>query len=204
MRDMGTSGGYYIACGADRIFAEPTTWTANIGVLLPRISLAKLGEKYGIEDQTVVATGATFKNAGSLFKDDSPEQVAYWQGLADQAFDVFKNVVMQGRKLDAATVNKLADGQVRTGIDALKLKWIDDDGYLDDAIGAAEKQAGLTKARVLRYERHPSFFEALAGGSSSSKSQMVQAKVGGIDLGVDQNVLQHLMSSRPMYLWRGQ
>ena len=59
MGSMATSGGYYAACGADYIFAQPTTITGNIGVLAPRFNFSKLMEKYGVEETTIVATGAT-------------------------------------------------------------------------------------------------------------------------------------------------
>ena len=68
MASLATSGGYYAACGADYVFAQPTTFTGNIGVLMPRYNFSKLMEKYGVEETTIVSTGAKFKNAGSSFR----------------------------------------------------------------------------------------------------------------------------------------
>ena len=65
MGGLTASGGYYIACAADALYAQPTTLTGNIGVLLPQYNVSKLFDKWGIEENTIVSQGATFKNAGS-------------------------------------------------------------------------------------------------------------------------------------------
>jgi protease-4 len=203
MREMATSGGYFVACAADRVFAEQTTWTGNIGVLIPRISLVKLGEKYGIEDATVVSTGSNFKHVGSMWKQDTAEQQVYLQGLADEAAAVFKNVVMQGRKMDAATVSKVADGQVYTGSKALALKLVDDIGTLDDALAAAAKHLGLTGPQIVQYSLRPSFFDALAGGNRQG-NDLFGIKSGNLDVSVDSELIKQLGGAgRPMYLWQG-
>ncbi|MBC7783806.1 MAG: signal peptide peptidase SppA [Burkholderiales bacterium] len=201
--ELGTSGGYYVSCAADQVFAQRTTWTGNIGVLIPRINLAKLGEKYGIEDQTVTSTGATFKNAGSPLKSDTPEQTAYWQGLTDEAFAVFKSVVMTGRKLDQATVDRIANGKVYTGNEALKLKLVDSIGNLEDAVGAAAARAGVSRPHVVRLERHLSFMEALSG-EEKSESALGSIRVGNTEVKLDQRLLDNIISPRPLYLWSGQ
>ncbi len=205
MGGLATSGGFYIACAADHVVAQRTTWTGNIGVLLPRYSLAKLAEKYGIEDTTIKSTGTPFKDAGSMFKDDTPAQTAYWQGLADEAFVVFKNVVQKGRKLDAKTVDEIANGKVYTGPEALKLKLVDSIGYLDQAISDARTRAGLTgsaSSRVVKYSRAASMWDAISG--ESGQSSMVKAKVGQIEIGIDQRTINEMLSPRPLYLWRGE
>jgi protease-4 len=200
MGEMATSGGYYIACAADRVYAHRTTWTGNIGVLLPRLSLAKLGDKYGIEDQTIASTGADFKDAGSMWKNDTPEETAYWQGLADEAFVLFKQVIVDGRRLDPAVVDSIANGKVYSGDQAKKLKLIDDVGTVDDAIAAAANQVNVTRPHVVRYERTTGFLEALGGQTSQPKR--VSTSVGGMDISVDQSLLESWFAHKPMYLWR--
>ena len=74
MASLATSGGYYAACGADHVVAQPTTFTGNIGVLMPRYNFSKLMEKYGVEETTIVSQGAPFKNAGSSFRPEVPEE----------------------------------------------------------------------------------------------------------------------------------
>lgn len=205
MSGLATSGGYYIACAADKVYAERTTWTGNIGVLLPRYNLSKLGEKYGIEDATIKSTGADFKDAGSLFKPDTPEQTAYLQDLADKAFAVFKKVVAEGRKLDPATVDRIANGKVYSGEEAARLKLVDAVGYEQDAIDAAKSLAGLTgvSAKVVKYERTHSIFDSLGGGSRQS-SQLGKAQLGPGGLSVDPATVREWLAPRPMYFWSGQ
>ena len=98
MGGMATSGGYYVACGADYIFAQPATMTANIGVIFPRFNVSELIKKYGVEETTIVASGCDFKNAGSMFKPEDEKGQAYLQGLVDATFTQFKKVVNDGRK----------------------------------------------------------------------------------------------------------
>ncbi len=203
MSELGTSGGYYVACAADQVFAQKTTWTGNIGVLMPRISLNKLAEKWGIEDQTISSTGAEFKHAGSTFKDPSPEQRAYWQGLIDDAFEIFKGVVVTGRKLDKATVDKLANGKVYSGSDALKLKLVDSLGNLDDAIAAAGAKAAIAKPHVVRLEKHQSFVERLSGGTDASEGKFASVKLGDTEIKIDSSIAENVLSPRPLYLWCG-
>src|SRR4051812_7799816 len=96
MASLATSGGYYAACGGDYVFAQPTTFTGNIGVLMPRYNFSKLMEKYGVEETTIVSSGATFKNAGSSFNPENAEEKKNMQELADNAFTQIKDVVTTG------------------------------------------------------------------------------------------------------------
>jgi protease-4 len=203
MGALATSGGYYIACAADQIVAQRTTWTGNIGVLLPRYNFSKLANQYGVEDTTIKSTGADFKDAGSPLKPDTAEQTAYFQKLADDAFVVFKDVVGRGRSLDAETVRQVANGKVYSGADALNLKLVDAVGYLDDAIDLAEQKANLSgsKPRAIRYEKKVGLFEAI-GRSSAESSKLTLPAGGGVS--IDRSVIDELLSPRPLYLWRGQ
>lgn len=204
MGALATSGGYYVACAGDRIVAQRTTWTGNIGVLLPRYNVSKLAEQYGVEDTTIESSGSDFKDAGSPFKPDTPEQRAYFQNLADDAFAIFKSVVGTGRSLDAAAVDRVASGKVFSGADALDLKLVDVVGYLDDAIDLAVTQAGLSgKPQVWRFERNVGLFESL-GRSSAQAASRVGLNVSGTNLSIDRAVIDDLLTPRPMYLWRGQ
>jgi protease-4 len=98
MAGLAASGGYYVACPADYIFAQPTTLTGNIGVLMPQYNVHELFEKWGIKETTVESTGAPFKNAGSMFQAENAEHRKYIQDIADKAFAQFKDVVAKGRQ----------------------------------------------------------------------------------------------------------
>jgi protease-4 len=207
MASLATSGGYYAACGGDHVFAQPTTFTGNIGVLMPRYNFSKLMEKYGVEETTIVSTGATFKNAGSSFRPESPEEKQYMQGLADSAFAQFKTVVTNGRSSKLkAKLEDVANGKVFTAADALTLGLIDQVGYLEDAQAYATKTAGLTGPTIVRYQDPPTFMQLLM----SSRSALPALAAGGdgrspaVNVTIDQRLLHEMSTPRPLYLWRGQ
>ena len=142
MGGMATSGGYYAACAGDHLFAEETTLTGNIGVLLPGFNFSKLMDKWGIADQTIVSTGAIYKNAGSMFAPSSEKDREYLQGIADSAFTRFKEVVRTGRGSNLkGDINAIADGRVYVAHQALDAGLVDEIGYLDEAIQYATKAA---------------------------------------------------------------
>jgi protease-4 len=212
MASLATSGGYYAACGADHVIAQPTTFTGNIGVLMPRYNFSKLMEKYGVEETTIVSTGATFKNAGSSFRPESPEEKAYMQQLADSAFVQFKKVVTQGRNSKLkGDIEEIANGKVYTAEGALGLGLIDQIGYLSDAQAVAQAQAGLGNPTVVQYQEPPSLMNLLM---SSNRTGVAGALLsgraggnggpGGVNVTIDANLLHELSTPRPMYLWRGQ
>jgi protease-4 len=200
MGSMATSGGYYTACGADYIFAQPTTITGNIGVLFPRFNFARLMEKYGVEETTIVATGSTFKNAGSSFAEETPEEKAYWQGLIDQAYGRFKTVVQAGRgQRLAGSMAEIANGKAYTADEALALGLIDQKGYADDAYVYAARQAKLGQPRVTRYEQPAGFLDRIL--SSKSNAGGAGASAGGVNVTVDATLLEQLSTPRLLYLW---
>ena len=205
MGALATSGGYYVACAADQIVAQRTTWTGNIGVLFPRYNVAELAARYGVKDSTLKSTGATFKDAGSPLKEETPEERAYWQHLLDTAFDEFKGVVAAGRNLSPDVVDRIANGQVYNGPDALKLKLVDAIGYEDDAIDLAATKAGLAASgpQAVRYDRTHGFLESIGGGSGQFHGGAVDLNVGGATVSVDRAFLSDLMNPRAMYLWQG-
>jgi len=170
MKRMAASGGYYIAMGAGlegKIFAEPTTWTGSIGVIIPRYDLRKLAEKFGVESDPL-KTGK-FKDALSPFRELSPEERDVWDGILDDAFQRFLHVVADNRKnLDYAGVKKLATGQIYTATDAQKVHGlVDEIGYEDDAIDSLEEllrpKLGVEEFRVVTYAFQPTLIEILAG-----------------------------------------
>lgn len=200
MGGLATSGGYYVACATSHIVAQRTTLTGNIGVLLPRYDASQLMNKIGVRENTVESTGSPFKNAGSMFTTDTPEETAYFQSLIDEAFVQFKSVVRDGRQgklkeeLDA-----IANGKVYSGPEAMKLGLVDQVGYLTDAIIHASSVAGLSNPTVIRYEKTPSFSDLILGAQGSARPA-----APGVTVHVSPEVLSQLQTPRLMYLWRGQ
>jgi protease-4 len=205
MGSMATSGGYYLACAADYIVAQPTTITVNIGVLMPRYNLAELADKWGVKDSTVKSSGSPYKDAGSMLRAETPEERAYFQTLIDQTYTQFKSVVKSGRGKQIAaaksTVDEVADGRALIAADAMAKGLVDQIGYLDDATSYAASLKGLTKPTVVKFEERPTLMDMF----SSSKFDAGNAKVvNGVNVNVDGNLVKELLTPRMMYLWTGQ
>ena len=141
MSDVAASGGYYIAMGADWIFAEPGTLTGSIGVVGGKLALEGLYNKIGITT-SVISRG---KNSGvmsgtSPFSDSERQAM---QQLLNEVYDQFTTKAAKGRKMDKDKLEKLARGRVYTGSTAKQLGLVDELGSLEDAVAAAQELAGL-------------------------------------------------------------
>jgi protease IV len=147
MGDVAASGGYYIAMGADHIFAEPGTITGSIGVVGGKIAVEKAIARFGVTT-SVVQRG---KNTGVLsatspFSDSEREAM---QKLLNDIYAQFTQKAAAGRKMDVEKLEKLARGRIYTGNQAKALGLIDEIGTLDDAIAFAKKAAGIDPSEKL-------------------------------------------------------
>lgn len=205
MGGLAASGGYYVSAPTDRIFAQPTTWTGSIGVMGPGFNANELFKKWGIAETTITAPRGGYKNAGSTFQPENPRDTAYLQALVDQAYDRFKGIVQDGRNTKLkAPISDICNAKVYTAQEALANGLIDQIGYSEDAYAWAATQAHLDKPKIVRYHRRFSFMDVI--GSACSNVPPASAKAEGISLNIriDSRAMQELLSSRPMYLWRGQ
>ncbi|MBL7200336.1 MAG: signal peptide peptidase SppA [Anaerolineae bacterium] len=167
MGDVAASGGYYIACGADKIIAHPATVTGSIGVYGQLINAADLFDKLGIEG--IIVRSGKSKAAGNLFEHPTDEQLAIEQELVDELYDLFVSAVAEGRGMDEAAVRELADGRPYTGQQALQLGLVDALGSLPDAITEAAQMANIEgEPRVVQYRRVPSLLEVWLGARESN------------------------------------
>ncbi len=141
MGDVGASGAYYIACAADKIVANPGTITGSIGVLMSMGNMEELFRKIGIKVE-VIKRGK-HKDIGSLSREMTAEEKRLLQGLIDDAYDQFLQVVIEGRNLRKSKAEKIAQGQVFTGRQAKNLGLIDEIGNFQDAVRLAGKLAGI-------------------------------------------------------------
>jgi len=152
MGNYAASGGYYIACNANTIFAEKNTITGSIGVfgMLPNFS--GLSTKMGIHSEQV----NTHQNSGNYnpfapidekFKDVTTEGV-------EQIYKTFVSHVAQGRKMSFAQIDAIAQGRVWTGADAIKIGLVDKIGGLDDAI---QEAARLAKIKTFNTQNYPEY-----------------------------------------------
>ncbi|MBK8503677.1 MAG: signal peptide peptidase SppA [Saprospiraceae bacterium] len=153
MGDVAASGGYYIACGADRIIAEPNTITGSIGVfgLIPNFE-ELMNDKLGIHVDTV-KTARYANGIVSPFYPVGPEEAALIQESIDRTYEVFLSRVAQGRNMTRDAVHEIAQGRVWTGSRAKEIGLVDELGDLDDAIKAAADLAGTDDFRITEYPR---------------------------------------------------
>ena len=141
MGAVAASGGYYIACGADRIVANPGSITGSIGVKAQMLSFQGLMHKMGIQDQTVVS--GELKDAGSPAHALSEKERIYFQELVDDLHEQFVLAVAQGRNMEVDAVRALADGRAYTGQQAKKVGLVDALGGRQDAIKLLRDMAAI-------------------------------------------------------------
>ncbi len=149
---VGASGGYYIACATQQIFANPSSITGSIGAIAQWTSYGELLRWAKMKD-VVIKSGA-LKDAGNPARELSPEERAYIQSVIDNIHGHFVKAVAEGRKMKVEEVRKLADGRVFTGTQALENHLVDRLGNLPDAIREAAKLAGIKgEPKVVRPSR---------------------------------------------------
>jgi len=190
--DVAASGGYYVACAADRIVAHPTTVTGSIGVILMNLNLEGLLAKVGVKNQTYKA--GEHKDILSPFRGATPEERRIVQSILDHLHARFIAVVQEGRpRIDTARLPELADGRIFDATQALQAGLVDQIGDLNAAIAAARGAAQVEEARVVAYHRPDETRENIY---SAARGLPVQVNVMPIDL-------EALAGSgaRFMYLW---
>jgi len=141
MGAVAASGGYYIACGAQKIYANPGTITGSIGVLMQFVNVQDLIEKIGVRGM-VVKSGA-FKDMGSPIRRMTPEERRLLQAVIDNVHGQFVEAVAAGRGLDGRRVAAMADGRIFSGEQAKELGLVDALGNLQDAVAEAGRMAKI-------------------------------------------------------------
>ena len=160
MGTVAASGGYYIAVATDRILANPGTLTGSIGVIMQMANFQELLEKIGVKS-VVVKTGK-FKDLGSPFRPMVDEDRQLLESVMNDTLSQFIEAVADGRSMDSAEVEQLADGRVFTGRQAKSVLLIDEIGDLHDAINLAGELSGIEGTpRVLETTKPFSFQEFL-------------------------------------------
>ena len=178
MGNVAASGGYYIACNADKIFAESTTITGSIGVfgMLPNFST--LSEKMGIHTEQV----STHKNSAnySPFVPLTENFRGFTQESVERIYKTFVNRVATGRKMTFEQVDEIGQGRVWTGAEALKIGLVDKIGGMDEALAEASKLAKIKDYQTINYpEYEKDLFEMFAGMSfASTKEELIIEEIG--------------------------
>lgn len=175
--DVAASGGYYIACAADSIFAESNTITGSIGVFGVLPNMQKFfNNKLGVTfDEVKTSPDAGFL---TITRPLTPTQKMFFQRSIDTIYNDFKSRVATGRNRSMAYVDSIAQGRVWSGARAVQLGLVDRVGSLNDAIQSAATKAGLKEYRLREYPDKPGFLEILKGRSGSSKETMIREELG--------------------------
>ena len=161
MGALTASGGYYIACATQKVFANPGTMTGSIGVIMPFMNVRELAEKIGLRGMTVKS--GEYKDIGSPLRDMKPDERALLQSVVDNVHMQFVNAVAEGRNLPREDVLGIADGRIFTGEQAKALGLVDALGNLEDAVAEAGKMGKIPgEPRVVTPPRKKiSFLELL-------------------------------------------
>jgi len=160
MGGYAASGGYYISCAADYIYAEPMTITGSIGIygMYPDFS-GLLTEKLGVKfDEVKTNKHAAF---GTVSRPFNEEEMAYLNAHIERGYSLFRKRVADGRKMAVDAVENIAQGRVWVGLDAKGLKLVDDFGGIDEAVAKAAKLAKLKEYHTASYPQADDTMEQL-------------------------------------------
>jgi protease-4 len=194
MGDVAASGGYYIACGADSIYADANTITGSIGVFSVIPNAEKfLKNKVGITFDRV-KTGQ-YADAPSATRALTITEQRFLQAGVDSVYHTFKSRVAAGRQKSVAYIDSIAQGRVWTGADAIKVGLVDKIGTLNDALASAAKMAKLKGYSIKKYPESRSFIEEFFEGYKNE----VKTKAIQQELGLEQwQVLQQIKSMKQL------
>ncbi|MFS4493559.1 signal peptide peptidase SppA [Maribacter sp. 2308TA10-17] len=180
MGNVAASGGYYIAAGADKIFAEPTTITGSIGVFGTIPNMTELAEDIGINAEQV----GTNENSVdySLFEPMTDTFRSTVQEGIEDVYETFLDRVSQGRGITVAQADSLAQGRVWSGVDAKNNGLVDELGNLNDAIEEAAKMAKIEEYGIKKFPRYKTgleqFMEDFGGAGAKAKKSIIEDEIG--------------------------
>jgi protease-4 len=174
MESIAASGGYYIACTADKIVANPGTLVGSIGVILQIENIEELLSKIGLKRE-IVKSGK-YKDIGSMTRPMTEEEEAILQGFSDNIYYQFVDAVAEGRDMKREEVLKLADGRIFTGEQAIKLGLIDRLGNLQDTISMTGEMVGIEGEPKVVYpkKKRPSVFDFIFEEASKSIARIME------------------------------
>ncbi len=158
---VAASGGYYIACAAEKIIANPGTVTGSIGAIINTVNMQDLFSKLGIE-HTAVKSG-DYKDSGSSSRELTREETVLFQGLVDNIQKQFLSVVAERRGLSEEELALVADGRIVTGEQALGLNLLDGIGTFYEAVEDAASLAGLKRWDLIEQRRRRTLRDVVFG-----------------------------------------
>ena len=151
MGDYAASGGYYISCGADYIFAEPTTLTGSIGIFGTIPNVAKLRDKIGVDVDGIGTNKHSDLEGNIIYKGMNKEEQALMQTMVERGYDLFTSRCAEGRHVEQDYIKSIGEGRVWLGAKGKEIGIVDELGNIDDAIAKAVELAGLETYRLTYY-----------------------------------------------------
>lgn len=180
MGNMATSGGYYIAAAADKIYAEPTTITGSIGVFGTIPNMSGLAKSIGINAEQVGTNTNSIDY--SLFEPMKDEFRNTVEESIEETYGTFLQRVSKGRNISMERADSLAQGRVWSGVDAKRIGLVDELGTLEDAIAAAASMVELDEYGIKKLPKYKSgferFMEDLNGASAKIKENIIREEIG--------------------------
>nr|MBN2278025.1 signal peptide peptidase SppA [candidate division Zixibacteria bacterium] len=178
MGSMAASGGYLIACAADKIVANPGTMTGSIGVIISFPTAGKLFEKIGIAYETVKS--GELKDVGTMDRRMTENERKMLTSVIMDTYEQFVDIVCEGRGLEREEVYRLANGSIFTGRQAYTMNLVDTLGGFEDAIRIAADMAGISGEPGIIKERdpQPSIWD-LMGSFMGKVENLAGSEVGG-------------------------
>ena len=180
MGDYAASGGYYIACAADWIIAQPTTLTGSIGIFgyIPNAEKL-LNDKLGIHFDGVKTN--KLSDLGDISRPFTEEETALMQNMVNHGYELFTQRCADGRKMPVDEIKRIAEGRVWTGKMAKDLKLVDELGGIDRAIAVAAERAEIENYTVMSYPKQEDFFSSLlSSGTDRYLSARLKAELGAL------------------------
>ena len=151
MGDYAASGGYYISCGADYIYAEPTTLTGSIGIFGTLPNASKLRDKIGLDIDGVKTNKYSDLEGNILYNGLNAEELAMMQTMVERGYDLFTSRCAEGRHVSQDYIKSIGEGRVWLGNKGKEIGIVDEIGNIDDAIAKAVELAGLECYKLAYY-----------------------------------------------------
>ena len=161
MGDYAASGGYYISCGADYIYAEPTTLTGSIGIFGTVPNARKLMDKIGLDFDGVSTNKHSALTINAIYKGMNKQEFALMQSMVERGYDLFTKRCADGRGVSQEEIKKVGEGRVWLGKDALEIGLVDELGNINNAIAKAAELANLGEYAIVDYPEKTDPFEEL-------------------------------------------
>lgn len=177
MGDYAASGGYYIACNTDRIFAQPTTLTGSIGIFGIFPNIGGLTDKLGIKFDNVKTN--KYSDFGATYRPMNTEERAILQRYINNGYELFTKRCAEGRNMNIDLLKAIAEGRIYSGTDAMRLGLVDEMGGLEEAIAFAAKKANISDYTIKYYPSVKSWIEQISDiFSTSVEERIVKSRLG--------------------------